>query len=108
MKTVLKSRVKTPEPTRLNVLLDGLLSRLGLSYQLGGWKIGSLWPEITGDKIASENEKKQIADAARRRVERTTEYLNQKTEIKPALNISADDLKQKLKEAASRQRLNFK
>ena len=53
MKTILKSRAKGPAPTRLNVLIDGLLSRLGLAHQLGGWRVVNLWPEITGEKIAS-------------------------------------------------------
>ena len=61
-----------------------------------------------GDKSPSEKEKKQIADAALRRVDSTTKYLSEKTAIAPVLNINADDIKSKLQAAAKRQETNFK
>jgi len=61
-----------------------------------------------GDKSPSEKEKKQIAEAARRRVERTTKYLEEKTAITPAVKVSAEDLKRKIKENANRQKTSFK
>ncbi len=34
-------------------LIDSLLARLGLAYNLGGWKAVVNWPEIAGPTIAS-------------------------------------------------------
>jgi len=41
-------------PVRVGSLLDGILSRYGLSYALGGWKIVVDWPEIVGERIAAK------------------------------------------------------
>ena len=66
------------------------------------------YKERAGGNSPEEKEKKQIADAALRRVERTTKYLSEKSAITPAIDINADDIKSKLQDAAKRQETNFK
>jgi len=57
-----------------------------------------------GQKMALEQqEKEQIAAAASHRVAQTTKYLEEKSKLTPALNISATDLKKQLKNRAQKQ-----
>jgi hypothetical protein len=62
------------------------------------------------NKEAHQNdEKKQIQDAAKRRVEATKEYLESVKSIDPAVDVKAkDDLKAKLRAKAKDQAVNFK
>ena len=41
---------KTP---RLGNLIDSLLSKMGLSHKLGGWRVAAYWDEIVGEQIAA-------------------------------------------------------
>ena len=69
------------------------------------------YKERAGGNSPEEKEKKQIAEAALRRVERTTEYLSkieQKPDVIPAVKLLSGDIKDKLREAAKRQETNFK
>nr|MBN2276909.1 DUF721 domain-containing protein [candidate division Zixibacteria bacterium] len=46
----------------LGTFLDGLMVRLGLAHNLGGWRIVSRWAGIVGDKMASVSRAVRFSD----------------------------------------------
>jgi len=57
-----KIRGNKKDAVRLGSFLDGILGRLGLAHNLGGWKIVNHWPEIVGDKISSVSKAVKFSD----------------------------------------------
>jgi predicted nucleic acid-binding Zn ribbon protein len=51
-------------PTRLGVVLDGVLQRHGLQDQVRRMGVLDVWPEIVGEHIASVTRARVVSDAA--------------------------------------------